>query len=58
MTAIRHAAPDPPPEVIKADPATCPHAVLDEGMGREWGFEDCVTCGKRFPMRDEQEAEK
>jgi hypothetical protein len=21
----------------------------------EWGFEDCVTCGKRFPMRDETE---
>lgn len=44
---------DPPPEVIKGDPSTCPHAVLDELVGIPWGYEDCVTCGKRFPMRDE-----
>lgn len=51
MTGRYHAWELPPPEVIKADPATCPHAVLDESAGIAWGYEDCVTCGKRFPMR-------
>lgn len=45
----------PPPEVLKADPATCRHAVMDECVGARWGFEDCIACGKRFPMRDDCE---
>lgn len=45
----------PPPETLKADPSACPHAVLDEGSGVEWGFRDCVTCGRRFPMRSDDD---
>lgn len=43
----------PPPIAWRADPATCSHAVLDECVGAYWGYEDCVTCGQRFPMRGE-----
>lgn len=41
----------PPPISWRADPSTCTHPVLDEGAGIAWGYEDCVTCGYRFPMR-------
>ena len=48
----------PPPEVITGDPTTCRHAVLDECVGARWGFEDCLSCGKRFPMRDDFEDDR
>ena len=41
--------------MLKADSATCSHGLLDEMAGVEWGYEDCLMCGKRFPMRTEDD---